>query len=58
VDNNAWGTLRPALLATYYSGDKMKKHEMGEICGTYGGQERPIQDFGWETWGKETTSKT
>ena len=24
----------------------------------YGGQERPVQSFGGETWGKESTLKT
>jgi hypothetical protein len=32
--------------------------EMGRVCGTYGRQERCIQGFGGETWGKETTWKT
>jgi len=27
---------------------------MGEACSTYGGKARRIQDFGWETWGRET----
>jgi hypothetical protein len=33
----------------YYAGDQIKKNQMGEACSTYGGQERCIQDFGWET---------
>jgi hypothetical protein len=33
----------------YYSGDQIKKHEMGGTCGTYGEEERCIQDFGGET---------
>ena len=37
-DKNTRKALRPAL-ATYYSGDQMKKNEMGGICGTYGRQE-------------------
>jgi hypothetical protein len=35
-----------------------KKTEMGRTCGTYGGEERCIQDFSGETLGKETTWKT
>ena len=31
---------------------------MGEACSAYGGGERPIQDFGGETCGKETTWET
>jgi hypothetical protein len=30
------------------SGGQMKKHEMGEACGTYGGEENVIQVSGWE----------
>jgi len=33
----------------YYSGHHIKMKEMGGICGTYGGQERCIQDFGEKT---------
>jgi hypothetical protein len=40
------------------SGDQVKKIEMGRTCGTYGGEERCIQGFSGEAWGKETTSKT
>jgi len=29
-----------------------------EECGTCGGQEKCVQDFDGETWGKETTWKT
>ena len=30
---------------------------MGGTCGAYGGQERSVQGFGGETWGKETTGE-
>jgi len=30
----------------YYSNDQIMKKEMGVVCGTYGGQSRPIQVFG------------
>jgi hypothetical protein len=32
-----------------YSGDQIKKNEVGRACSTYGGEERCIQDFGGET---------
>jgi hypothetical protein len=41
-----------------YSGDQVKKTEMGRTGGTYGGEERCIEGFSGETWGKETTWKT
>jgi hypothetical protein len=34
-----------------------KTNNMGVARGTYGGQEMCIQDFGGETWRKETTWK-
>jgi hypothetical protein len=33
----------------YYSDDQITKNEVGGACGTYGGEERCIQDFGEET---------
>ena len=36
-------------LTKYYSGDQIKGNEMGETCGTYGGQESCMQGFGDET---------
>jgi hypothetical protein len=39
-------------------GDQIKKKEMGGACGMCEWQERFIQGFGQETWGKETTWKT
>jgi hypothetical protein len=47
-----------SVLPQEYSGDKIDENEM---CGTgsaYGGEERRIQGFGGETWGKETTWET
>jgi hypothetical protein len=49
---------RCLLLTKYHSGDQVKKTEMGRTCGTYGGEERRIQGFSGETWGKKTTWKT
>ena len=46
------------LLIQYYSGDQMKKNEMGGECRTYGVEQRCIQGFYGEIWGKETTWKT
>ena len=31
-----------------YSGDQIKKNESGGACGTYGGQEMCIREFGGE----------
>jgi hypothetical protein len=35
-------------LTQYYSGDQMKKNEMGGACRAYGGEERCIHGFGGE----------
>jgi hypothetical protein len=37
-----------------YSGDDIRENEMGGACGTWGrgAEEKNIQDFGGETWGK------
>jgi len=32
-----------------YSGDRIKKNEMGGACNTYGGEQRCIQSFDGET---------
>jgi len=34
---------------------EVKESELGCTFGTYGVQERYIQGFGGDTWGKETT---
>jgi hypothetical protein len=34
------------LLTTYYSGDQIKKTEMGRVCSTYVGEEGCLQNFG------------
>jgi hypothetical protein len=46
------------MLTKYYSGDQLTKTEMETECSTYGLEERCIQGFSGETWGKETTRKT
>jgi hypothetical protein len=40
------------------SSDKIEKNELGGACSAYGGEERRIQGFGRESWGKESTWKT
>jgi hypothetical protein len=45
-------------MTKYYSGNQIEKTEMGGVCGTYGGGEGCIQDFGGETRGKATTWET
>ena len=51
-------TVRSVLLAQYCSDDKIEKNDMGGACSAYGREKRRIQDFGEETWGKETAWKT
>jgi hypothetical protein len=51
--------MRSSMRFTQYgAGDKIEKNEMGGECSAYGGEERRIQGFGGETFGKETTWKT
>jgi hypothetical protein len=52
------GALRSVLFIKLYSGDQIKKNEMGGTCSTYEREERRIQCFGAETSSKETTWKT
>jgi len=40
------------LLTKYYSGDQIKKNEMGWACGTNGGEERCIQGLVGRSDGK------
>ena len=42
----------------YYSDDQINKNEMGEACNTKRREEKCMQDFGEETWRKETTRNT
>jgi hypothetical protein len=42
-------SLMISVLTHYFSGNKIKKNEMGGACSPYGGEERRIQDFGGET---------
>jgi hypothetical protein len=37
------------LRTKYYTGDQIKKNEMGRSYGTYGRQERRVYGFGGET---------
>jgi hypothetical protein len=40
------------LITKYNHGDEIEKNQMGGACGTYGGKERSLQDFGGVTWGR------
>lgn len=33
-------------LATYYTDEQIKETVMGSTCGTYGGKQKCVQDFG------------
>ena len=46
------------LLTKYYSGDEIKKNEMGGACSMYGKQEWYIQHFDRKTGVKKTIWKT
>jgi hypothetical protein len=46
------------VLLAKYSGDQIKKNEMGGALARVGGRERRMQGFGGETRGKEATWKT
>jgi hypothetical protein len=39
-------------------GDKIKKNKTDRACSIYGGEERSIEGFGGENFGKEITWKT
>ena len=45
-------------LTFFFAGDQIKKTERGRTCSKYVGEERCIEGFGEETWGKEATWKT
>ena len=46
------GALCSVLLNKYYTGDEIKKSEMGRACGTYEVEERCIQGLAAEIWEK------
>ena len=46
------------MLTQYCAGDKIEKNEIGGACSAYGVEERRLQGFGGETWGKETIGET
>ena len=58
VEKTTQWALRSVLLTNYYSGDQIKKSEIGTARSTYGREKRCIPGFGEETWGKETIWKT
>ena len=41
-------SLMTSTSTKYYSGDQIKKNEIGGAYSTYGGEERRIQGFGGE----------
>jgi len=41
-----WRAVWSILLAKYYSGDQIRKDEMGRACGIYGGEEKCMQGRG------------
>ena len=41
-----------------YCRHTVEKNEMGRACSAFGGEERCIQGFGGETWGKDVTWET
>jgi len=43
--------MRSLMICTtqYCSGDEIEKNEMDGACSTYGGEERRMQGFGWES---------
>ena len=52
--------MRRLMICTilqYCLDNQTEKNKMGGACGTYVGEERHIQGFVGETWGKETTWK-
>jgi hypothetical protein len=40
---------KPTINVRGFSGDKIKKNEMGGTCSTYGREERRIKGFGGKT---------
>jgi len=42
-------TTGPSQFLSKYRGIKSKQNEMGGASGSYEGEEKYIQDFGWET---------
>ena len=52
------GALWFVLFTKYYSGDQIKKNEMGRACGTCDRQERGVQGFGGKTGEKKPLCRT
>jgi len=46
------------LLTQYCLGDQIENNEIDRACSAHGEEERRIQSFGGETWGKKTIWKT
>jgi hypothetical protein len=58
TDVRTWEALWFVLFTQYLSDGKIEKNEMGKTCSVYGREERRIQGFGGETWGKKATWET
>jgi hypothetical protein len=44
--------------STYYYDDQIKEEEMGGSCIAHEGDEKCVQNFGWNAWKEETIRKT
>ena len=53
-----WGAEWSVFFTQYCSGDKIENNEMGLARSAYGREERRVQGFSGETWGKENTWET
>jgi hypothetical protein len=52
-----WASWLVLLTKCYYS-DQIRGYEMGQACGTYGGEQKCMYGFDGRTWGKKTTYTT
>jgi hypothetical protein len=59
-EDGSWRKLHNDETHSLYSSPNIVRviNEVGWTCGTHGGGERCLQDFGWEARRQETTGKT
>jgi hypothetical protein len=57
VEKTAWWGSLWSVILTKCLDDQIQMNEMGEAYGVYGGEQRCVQGFGREAWGKEITRK-
>jgi hypothetical protein len=62
-EDESWRKLHNDELHSLYSSPNIvrvmkSRDEVGWTCGTHGGGERSLQDFGWKDRREETTGKT